>query len=144
MPDHASPCQAPAIGTFPAVDFRLMARVLVIDDEELLRATLRETLEEAGYEVADEADGVAGVRAFRDARADLVITDIIMPKKDGIHTIWELKQLAPDVKIIAISGGVPGEPRSDLPLAEAYGASRSLQKPFSQQALLQTVAELLV
>jgi len=118
-----------------------MTRVLVIDDEDLLREVMREMLEAAGYEVAEEADGAAGVRTFRDAPADVVITDIIMPKKDGITTIWELKQLRPDVRIIAMSGGVPGGPRSDLPLATAYGAACTLQKPFTRAELLHALAE---
>jgi len=119
-----------------------MTRVLVIDDEDLLREAMREMLEDAGYDVSDEPDGVAGVRAFREAPADVVITDIIMPNKDGIRTIWELKQLKPDLRIIAISGGVPGGPRSDLPLAVAYGASRTLQKPFTRAELLGALAEM--
>jgi CheY-like chemotaxis protein len=120
-----------------------MKRVLVIDDEELLRYTMREMLEDAGYEVLDEPDGAAGVRAFRESPADVVITDIIMPNKDGISTIWELKQIAPDVRIIAMSGGVPGGPRSDLPLAVTYGAARTLQKPFTRAELLGAVANVI-
>jgi CheY-like chemotaxis protein len=91
---------------------RAMARVLVIDDEDLLREILREMLEDAGHQVSQEADGSAGIESFRESPADLVITDMIMPKMDGINTIWRLKQMCPDVKIIAISGGVPGGPRS--------------------------------
>jgi len=120
-----------------------MARVLIIDDEDLLRETVRDMLEEAGHEVVEEADGAAGIRSFRESPAEIVITDIIMPKKDGIHTIWELKQMRPDVKIIAISGGVPGGPRSDLPLAESYGAQRTLQKPFTQAELLRAVSDVM-
>jgi CheY-like chemotaxis protein len=120
-----------------------MTRVLVIDDEDLLREAVREMLEDAGYEVTDQPDGAAGVRAFREAPADVVITDIIMPNKDGIRTIWELKQLHPKLPIIAISGGVPGGPRSDLPLAAAYGAARTLQKPFTRAELLGALAEVI-
>jgi CheY-like chemotaxis protein len=120
-----------------------MARVLVIDDEDLLRETLREMLEDAGHHVSEGADGIAGVEAFRQLPADLVITDMIMPKMDGINTIWKLKQLSPSVKILAISGGVPGAPRSDLPLAELYGAERTLQKPFTRTELLRAVDDLL-
>ena len=120
-----------------------VARILIIDDEDLLRETLREMLEDAGHQVTEAADGVAGIQAFRDVQVDLVITDIIMPKKDGINTIWQLKQMSPDVKIIAISGGVPGGPRSDLPLAKTYGAQRTLQKPFSRNELLGAMSELL-
>jgi CheY-like chemotaxis protein len=120
-----------------------MARVLVIDDEDLLRETLREMLEDAGHRVFEEADGIAGVESFSQSPVDLVITDMIMPKMDGVNTIWRLKQMAPDVKIIAISGGVPGAPRSDLPLAELYGAQRTLQKPFTRTELLRAVDDVL-
>jgi CheY-like chemotaxis protein len=120
-----------------------MARVLIIDDEDLLRVTLREMLEDAGHYVLDAADGVDGMQVVRDTRVDVVITDIIMPRKDGINTIWQLKQLRPDVKIIAMSGGAPGAPRSDLPLAKTYGAERALQKPFSRAELLGALSDLL-
>ncbi len=120
-----------------------MARILVIDDDELLRETVREVLEDAGHEVEEAEDGVVGVRVFKEHPADLVITDIIMPNKEGIQTIWEIKQASPSVQIIAVSGGVPGQPESDLPLAETFGAARSIQKPFSPRLLVQTVDELL-
>ena len=120
-----------------------MARILVIEDDELLRETVKEILEDAGHEVDEAEDGVVGVQAFKQQPADLVITDIIMPNKEGIQTIWEIKQAAPEVQIIAVSGGVPGQPESDLPLAESFGAARSLQKPISARVLVQTVDEVL-
>jgi CheY-like chemotaxis protein len=120
-----------------------MTRVLVIDDEDLLRETLREMLEEAGYEVSEEADGLAGVRAFFASPIDLVITDIIMPKKDGIEAIREIKRHRPDARIIAISGGAPRGPRADLPLAETSGARCTLQKPFTRDELLRAIADVL-
>jgi CheY-like chemotaxis protein len=120
-----------------------MARVLVIDDEDLLRETLREILEDAGHDVCERPDGSAGIECFRQTPVDLVITDMIMPNMDGINTIWRLKQMSPDVRIIAISGGVPGGPRSDLPRAEMYGAKRTLQKPFTRTELLRAVDDVL-
>ncbi|MFQ5477923.1 MAG: response regulator [Candidatus Binatia bacterium] len=120
-----------------------MARVLVIDDEEPMREMLQEAFEDDGYDVSVACDGVEGVKAFRDNPADLVVTDIIMPNKEGIQVIWELKAEAPDLKIIAISGGNLDESQSDLPLAESFGASKSIQKPFSISEILRVAGELL-
>ena len=117
-----------------------MESILIIDDEAQIRSMIRLILEREGYVVMEAPDGTEGIRQFREKPTDLIITDIIMPNKDGIRTIWELKQLRPELRIIAMSGGVPGGPRSDLPLATAYGAARTLQKPFTRAELLGAVA----
>lgn len=119
-----------------------MARILVIDDDHRLRAALREMLEEAGHRVMEAGDGATGIKVFREQGADVVVVGIIMPGKGGIATIGELHMEFPDTKIIAISGGNPSGPQSDLPIAGAFGAARSLQKPFHRTQFLQTVDEL--
>ena len=108
-----------------------------------LRQMLRQMLQRAGYEVVDAPDGDQGIKLYRENPADLIITDIIMPDKEGIEVIIELKHDFPDVKIIAISGGGRLEPESYLPLAKRFGALRTLCKPFEREMLLQTVRELL-
>ena len=80
-----------------------MAHILVIDDEEMLRDMLREVLEVAGYEVSEAGDGNAGLEAYKENRADVVITDIMMPEKDGFETIRDLVEVDPSAKIIARS-----------------------------------------
>jgi len=120
-----------------------MAKILVIDDNVTFRQNLRDLLEFEGYNVAEASDGVEGVEKFRDQSADLVIMDIIMPKKDGVEAIWELKTEFPDVKIIAISGGGRIGPRNYLELAEGFGSDKVIQKPVDLFALLRIIEDLL-
>ena len=82
-----------------------MPNILVIEDDVQVRTMLRIMLEEAGYEVQEASDGKEGLSLFRQKHFDLIITDIIMPEKDGMETIIEMRHDYPDVKIIAISGG---------------------------------------
>jgi len=120
-----------------------MPRILVIDDEADLRAILRQILERAGYEVVLASNGKEGIRHFSEMPADLVITDIVMPEKEGIETIMDLKRNFSGVKIIAVSGGGSVGPEKYLSLARALGASRTFDKPFSMKELLRAVRELL-
>ncbi len=119
-----------------------MPRILVVDDEEQIRRILRTTLERAGHEVDTAADGNEAVAAYDPARHDLVITDIVMPEKEGIATIQELHQANPDVKIIAISGGGRISPEEYLDWARRFGVHRTFTKPIDRDDLLRTVAEL--
>jgi DNA-binding response OmpR family regulator len=120
-----------------------MPLILVIDDDDQIRDMLREMLERAGYEVVLAADGDEGLRLFRERRADLVITDVVMPNKEGIEMIMELRVEFPKVKIIAISGGGRLGPETYLDLAEGFGAMRVFSKPFRLNELLAAVRELL-
>ena len=118
-------------------------RILIIDDEQQIRMMLRQAIEKAGFEVDDAPDGKEGIDCFKRKRADLVITDIIMPEKEGIETIMALRRLDPAVKIIAISGG--GRIQSDdyLNIATKVGASYSFAKPFSVMELLGKINDLI-
>ncbi len=118
-------------------------RVLVVDDEEQMRSMLRQVLESAGYEVMEAPDGNVALWIFKEKPADLIITDIIMPEKEGLETIIELKQDFPDVKIIAISGGGHGNKGQYLDMAKKMGADNTLAKPFEKEELLKTVHNLL-
>ena len=120
-----------------------MARILVIDDEISVRELLCTMLTQEGYEVVGAADGKVGMRLFRESPSDLVITDLIMPEKEGIETIMELRRDFPDVKIIAISGGGIIHAEDYLSMAEGVGAHRIFQKPFSVNEMLSGVRELL-
>lgn len=122
-----------------------MKRILVIDDDRLIRHVLRQMLERRGYEVIDAPDGKEGMKLYRQNPTDLVITDIIMPEKEGVETIIELKHDFPDVKIIAISGGGCGiDAHTCLSYAKSFGVSHMFIKPFEQEELLEAVQELLV
>jgi two-component system, chemotaxis family, chemotaxis protein CheY len=119
-----------------------MARILVIDDDALLRGAIRVALESAGYEVIEAADGDAGLRLHREQGADVVVVDLFMPKRDGLEVIRAMRAEAPGAKIIAMSGG--SRLRLDLlDAAAAFGAARTLWKPFTPGALLTAVRELL-
>ncbi len=118
-------------------------RILVIDDEEYVRAALRGILEHAGYGVVEAEDGEQGIGLIETDSTNMVITDIFMPVKDGIETIIELRREHPDVKIIAISGGGPLNMRGFLAEAGHLGADKTLTKPFSAKELLSTVKDVL-
>ncbi|HEY7490086.1 MAG TPA: response regulator [Candidatus Tectomicrobia bacterium] len=120
-----------------------MARILVIDDEDQSRQMLQQALERAGYEVTTARDGSEGLRRFREAPTDLVITDILMPEKEGLETIMDLRREFPAVKIIAVSGGGRTGSLNFLDIAKRLGARRTLQKPFGLREMLAVVHELL-
>ena len=117
-----------------------MARILVIDDEELARFTLREVLEEAGHEVVEATNGNEGIEHQKANPFDMVITDMIMPDKEGLETIVELKGAFPDLRIIAISGGGRTRNMDFLKLAGEFGADQIIFKPFSEDELMKGVA----
>jgi CheY-like chemotaxis protein len=120
-----------------------MKRILLVDDNEPFRRMVCKMLEGAGYSVVVAGDGAAALALFRMQDVDLVLTDLIMPEKEGLETILELRKLAPELKIIAMSGGGRVDADDYLPLAKAFGAARTLAKPFLAAELLTTVAEVL-
>ena len=120
-----------------------MALILVIDDEEGIRALVRDILEKEGHKVIEAANGIVGLELFNQNRPDLVITDIFMPEKEGTQTILELRKSYPNVKIIAISGGAIAQSFDVLGTAKIFGALRVLAKPFHPKDMRQAVKELL-
>lgn len=121
-----------------------MNSILVIDDDVDVRQCVREILEHTGYSVLEAENGSVGLGLFRRNNVDLVIVDLFMPEKEGIETIIELRKEFPDLKIIAISGGIPGYgPDNFLNIAQKLGANSSLDKPFNMEQLLAAVKKLL-
>lgn len=122
-----------------------MARILLVEDDEAVREILRKTLVAAGYEVEEAPDGVVALAAYRRQPIDLVITDLVMPEKDGLETIMDLRRLNPAVKIIAMSGGgwTLGPGQIYLETARVLGALEILAKPFTASTLLTAVSEVL-
>jgi CheY-like chemotaxis protein len=120
-----------------------MGRILIIDDDVQILNMLRQILEREGYEVVSAINGNEGIRLYREKPTDLIITDLIMPEKDGIETIMELRRDFPDVKIIAISGGGRSHPRPYLNSAKELGAQYAFAKPVKREELLKAVRELL-
>ena len=120
-----------------------MARILIIDDEPQIRSMLKLMLERDGYEVIEAPDGVEGIKVYRQNPADLIITDLIMPNKDGIGMIIDLKKEFPDVNIIAMSGGGLNKPDGYLKGAKKLGAACTLTKPIDREEMLKAVNDIL-
>ena len=121
-----------------------MAHVLVVDDEEAVRTLVCRALALDGHEVTEAADGKEAMRLFSESPPDVVITDIIMPEKEGLEIIMEMRQEDPDVKIIAISGGsyLLGPGGDIVNTAALMGAARTFTKPFDLKVLRAAVREL--
>ena len=122
-----------------------MATILLVEDDEGVRTLLHKALVAAGHEVEDAWNGDIALAAYRRQSRDLVITDLVMPEKDGLETIMALRRLNPAVKIIAMSGGgrTLGLGQLYLETASTFGANRILAKPFTSTALLTAVSEVL-
>jgi len=139
MPDNSKPYSNKA----PANDqSQTPPVILLIDDEESFRCVIKQVLVNAGFEVVEAANGAQGIQYFHENPADMIITDIIMPEKEGIETIIELKKAFPNVKLIAMSGGGWYGTDIDFDMAKKLGA-KTLDKPFALQDLLDVVHELL-
>jgi len=129
-----------------------MTRIIVIDDEEDIRDVLEEVLQRAGFDVATAGNSAEGLELLRDNGADLVITDIIMPGRDGVETVRDIRAGFPNTRIIVISGGGNVTPMEYEPSAiktsaylasaSAAGADATLTKPFDRGELLTAVREL--
>lgn len=120
-----------------------MAHIVVIDDDPFYRGMIRKILESAAHEVSEAAEGAAGLALARERRPALVITDILMPGKDGIETIFELKATLPEIWIIAISGAGLSKEFDFLWAAKRAGADRVLAKPFRTAELRAVVDDVL-
>lgn len=120
-----------------------MAKILLIDDDGALREYVSFWLSRQGYEVVTANDGRVGVQLAKELSFDLIITDLIMPGKDGIETILAMRRDKMDVPILAISGGSAEGPDLYLRSAIALGANDGLAKPFTESRLVEKVAGLL-
>jgi DNA-binding response OmpR family regulator len=120
-----------------------MYTILLIDDDSALREVLGMMLHQAGYAVIPAANGKEGVRLYRERRPDLIITDLIMPEKEGLETIFEVQTEFPKAKIIAMSGGGQLGSTTYLDIASQMGAQKILRKPFSIEELLTAIRDLL-
>ena len=116
-----------------------MARILLVDDDANLLLTHGEMLRRAGHQVVTATNGNEALRLAEQSAFDLMITDIIMPDKEGIETILTLRERTPTMKIIAMSGGGQVNANSYLTLAQRLGADHTLAKPFPASALLTAV-----
>ncbi len=120
-----------------------MSTILVVDDDETFRRLLCQTLLCLGHEILAAAEGCEALKLHRQHTIDLVITDLIMPEKEGLETILELRRLQPNLKIIAMSGGGRILRVDCLQFARNLGANRTLAKPFKAQEVIEAVTSLL-
>jgi YesN/AraC family two-component response regulator len=118
-------------------------RILIIDDDFHVRDMLERLLRRAGYDSQLAENGVEALKMHRENPVDLVITDIIMPEKEGIEIISEFRRDYPSVKLIAISGGGRIGPANYLKMAKLLGAERTFAKPVDTSQLLSAIEELL-
>lgn len=116
-----------------------MSSVLVIDDDPAVCLVMQHVLERHGFEVSTAADGQAGLSRFAELNPDLVIVDILMPGKEGIATILEMREAQPEARILAMTGGGTFAADEVLRIAELIGADNSLKKPFVPAELVATV-----
>ena len=117
--------------------------VLIIEDDPVLLRTLGQAFQRAGCRVVGARDGEVGLAHFLERTPDLVVTDILMPRREGVETILAMKAAAPQVKILAISGGGRLGAEEILGLALGLGADAILPKPFRSAELLAAAQRLL-
>ena len=120
-----------------------MASILLVDDDDPFRTMLSEVLTRAGYQVHEASDGQQAIELYQSQPTDLVITDLVMPEKEGLEMIVDLKRLNSEAKIIAMSGGGRHGAQDYLKMARAFGAHRVLAKPFSHREILETITAVL-
>ena len=120
-----------------------MARILLVDDDKIILAILQKLLVENGHTIFTATKGKEAVKRFYEEMPVLIITDIVMPEKDGIETISELKIKNPDLKIITMSAGGFTEPSLYLNAASALGADKTFTKPFDFKLMIAAVEELI-
>ena len=121
-----------------------MATVLIIDDESYVREMMRLMIEPLGYEVVEAENGAIASKFIQNTTPDLIITDIVMPEKNGIDVIMEVKKSSNPIPIIAISGGGGITGRFDyLEIAKLVGAENILKKPFAMEELRSLVENIL-
>lgn len=120
-----------------------MAQILLIDDDPVLRSVVTLALEAAGYQVQCYENARKGMLNLDKQRPDLIITDIVMPEMDGLEMLRKVRQLQPELPVLAISGGGSFEPSGYLSIAQSFGATAVLPKPFRPSELVELVSRLM-
>jgi CheY-like chemotaxis protein len=119
-----------------------MAHILLVDDDENFRTMLRITLQRLGHQITEATDGSMAIKLHAQNNYDAVMMDLIMPDKEGMETIVEMRKDHPDTKIIAMSGGGRMNAKDILTMAKAVGADQILAKPFENEKLIDTLKSL--
>lgn len=116
-----------------------MARILIMDDDASVRTALKTLLQNEGHEITEAHNAAEGAKIYTTSAPDLIITDLLMPERDGVEALLELRSQYPDIKTIVISGDAP----EFLPIVEDLGAGRTIAKPFKNKDVIAAVNELL-
>ena len=120
------------------------ATILLVEDEELLRAGVQEVLEIQGYKVITAPDGEQALACLAAQTIDLIITDLVMPKMDGVDFVKQLRKIKPDLPVIVVSGSTRNiMQRYGIDSIQVPGANASLPKPFKSVDLIEQVRQLL-
>jgi len=122
---------------------KIMIKVLLVDDDEIIRETLTEVLKLRNFYVHSLSDGTKVVSEIKENNYDIIILDIVMPNKEGLETIQDVRKVNTKIPILAVSGGGRTTPSSNLELAKMMGANDTLIKPFDSQSLIQKIQNLL-
>jgi len=120
-----------------------MATVVLVEDVAALRQNLTILLTRNGHVVRAAANGHEALRLVAEQTPDLLVTDLFMPEKDGIEIIQETRRLHPQLRIIAMSGGIRGDQDVFLQMAQRLGVNATISKPFSIQDFQATVDKVL-
>lgn len=120
-----------------------MAKIMIVDDDPITRRILVEIVGQAGHEVVQAEDGMHALRLFKESPADLVITDIFMPEKEGLELVRELMEEYPEVKLIAISGGSSLTKFDSLDWVRMFGVKYAFSKPLDRDKILAAIDDLL-
>ena len=120
-----------------------MAKILIIDDDPSILTMIKRMLEKAGYDVDIASDGSEGLQKIESCTPDLLVTDIVMPEKEGLELIFYLRRKNPGLKIVAISGGGRFNYEGYLTSAKLLGADLTFQKPLAHKEFVQAVSDLI-
>ncbi|MCC6932367.1 MAG: response regulator [Deltaproteobacteria bacterium] len=120
-----------------------MAKILIIDDDRQFRVMLKQMLERSGYQIIEGESADEGLKKCQDPDIGLLLLDMITPGRDGLEILDDLRALRPEMKIIAMSGGVKGDTSWLEPIAMSKGVCRFMAKPFSKAEIMSAINEVL-
>ena len=121
----------------------MATKILIIEDDLQLQGFVQELLEDNGYQVVLANNGNEGLEAVENHEPGLILTDLLMPEKDGVRVITDVKSKHPQIPIIAMSGGQSVFSPVFLEAAATLGATKTLDKPFRNEELLSTIEDCL-